>query len=88
MAEDTPALTPRMKHTLSRAAALARASGHDYVGTEHLILALIEDPGGIAGGVIHRLGCAAAIRDEVIRIIESDGYSSRSPDPTDSAPSG
>jgi len=82
MAEETPALTPRMKHTLSRAGALARVRGHDYLGTEHLILALIEDPGGIAGGVIHKLGCAAAIRDEVIQIIESDGYSSRSPVPS------
>ena len=61
MAEDTPALTPRMKHTLSRAAALARASGHDYVGTEHLILALIEDPGGIAGGYFALLAVTTSL---------------------------
>lgn len=84
----TKALTPRMKRTLSRAGELARARGHDYVGTEHLILALIEDPNGIAGGAMHRLDCAGAIRDEVTRIIESDGYSRRSPSPTDPTHSG
>jgi ATP-dependent Clp protease ATP-binding subunit ClpC len=79
MTEHTSTLTPRMKRTMRRAGELAKARGHAYLGTEHLILALIEDPNGIAGGVMHRLDCAAAIRDEVIRIIESDGYSRRSP---------
>ena len=67
-------LTSRMKHTLTHAGKLARSRGHDYLGTEHVLLALIDDPRGIAGGVIHRFGYADAIRDEVIRIIESDGY--------------
>ena len=75
MTELTPVLTPRMKHTLTRAGELARDRGHGYLGTEHMLLALLDDPRGIAGGMIHRLGYAAAIRDEVIRIIESDGYS-------------
>jgi ATPases with chaperone activity, ATP-binding subunit len=75
-----------MKRTMWRAGEVARARGHDYLGTEHLILALIEDPNGIAGGAMHRLDCAVAVRDEVIRIIESNGYSLRSPSPTDSAP--
>jgi ATP-dependent Clp protease ATP-binding subunit ClpC len=83
MTEDTPALTPRMKHTMSHAGELARARGHDYLGTEHLILALIEDSDGIAGLVMKRLGCAAAVRDEVIRIIESDSYSRPLSRPTD-----
>jgi ATP-dependent Clp protease ATP-binding subunit ClpC len=84
MTEDTPPLTPRMKRTMRRASELAAARGHDYLGTEHLILALIDDPNGIAGGVMHRLACAGAVRDEVTRIIESDGYSGRSPGPSDS----
>jgi ATP-dependent Clp protease ATP-binding subunit ClpC len=88
MTEDIPELTPRMKHTMLRAGEMARARGHDYLGTEHLILALLDDPNGIAGGVMHRLECAAAVRDEVIRIIEGDGYSGRSPSPSDSTSSG
>jgi ATP-dependent Clp protease ATP-binding subunit ClpA len=88
MTEDTPALTPRMKRTLLRAGELARERGHDYLGTEHLILALIDDPNGIAGGAMHRLECAAAVREEVIRIIESDGYSSRLPSVSDATRAG
>jgi ATP-dependent Clp protease ATP-binding subunit ClpC len=82
MAEQPVPLTPRMKETLTRAGRLARARGHDYLGTEHVILALLDDPAGIAGGVIHRLGYAGAIRDEVIRIIESDGYASNAGPPS------
>lgn len=87
MTEPTPMFTPRMKRTMLRAAELARARGHDYLGTEHVILALIEDTRGIAGGVMHRLDCAGAIRDEVTRIMESDGDASP-PDPTDTAGAG
>lgn len=82
MAEQPITHTPRMKHTLARASELARARGHGYLGTEHVLLALLDDPAGIAGGVIHRLGYAAAIRDEVIRIIESDGYASSARPPS------
>jgi ATP-dependent Clp protease ATP-binding subunit ClpA len=71
-----------MKQTLTRAGRLARERGHAYLGTEHVILALLDDPAGIAGGVIHRLGYAAAIRDEVIRIIEIDGYASNAGPPS------
>ena len=85
MTDEGSTLTPRMKHTMRRAGELARGRGHSYVGTEHVILALIEDPNGIAGGVMHRLACAAAVRDEVIRILESEGYSKRSPSPSDTA---
>jgi ATP-dependent Clp protease ATP-binding subunit ClpC len=77
MTDDTQ-LTPRMKRTMTRAAELARARGHDYLGTEHMILALIEDADGIAGLVMNELGYAAAIRAGVTRIMESVGYSSRS----------
>jgi ATP-dependent Clp protease ATP-binding subunit ClpC len=88
MTDNIPALTPRMDHTLNRAGQLARGRGHDYLGTEHMILALLEDPDGIAGGVMHRLGYASAIRDEVVRIMGSDGYAGRPRGPSDSAPSG
>ena len=78
MAEQPMTLTPRMKQTLRHANQLAQARGQGYVGTEHMLLALLDDPAGIAGLVIQRLGYASAIRDEVIRIIESDGYASSS----------
>jgi ATP-dependent Clp protease ATP-binding subunit ClpC len=82
MAEQPITLTPRMTRTLTRAGQLALARGHDYLGTEHMLLALLDDTAGIAGLVIHRLGYAAAIRGEVIRIIESDGYASKARPPS------
>lgn len=74
MNEPSPAFTPRLQRTMTRAAGLARARGHEYLGTEHVILALIDDPNGIAGRVLRQLGYADAVRAEVTRIIESDGY--------------
>lgn len=63
-----------MRATMARAVQIALARGHNYLGTEHMILALLDDPHGIAGGVIHRLGYAEAIHGEVVRILETEGY--------------
>jgi ATP-dependent Clp protease ATP-binding subunit ClpC len=34
----------------------ARALGHDYIGTEHILLGLLRDEEGLAGGVLRSLG--------------------------------
>lgn len=68
--------TPRVEQTLARAEEIAGELDHAYVGTEHLILALIDDANGIAGGTMHRLGVAEAIWAEVVRIMGSPGYGS------------
>jgi ATP-dependent Clp protease ATP-binding subunit ClpA len=86
MSELAQMYTERVKGTLRRAAELSRARGHGYLGTEHLILALIDDTDGIAGGVMERLGCARAVRDEVVRIMDSDGYFEGSTSETGSDP--
>lgn len=84
------ALTPRMQRTMERAAAIARENGQEVVGTEHVLLALLEDRSGIAGGTLHRTGCADVVRAEVVRIITSDGYKTptyrHSPDRSGDAP--
>jgi ATP-dependent Clp protease ATP-binding subunit ClpC len=67
-------LTPRMQATLRRATEIAEARSHNYVGTEHVLLALLDDPDGIAGGVLHRLQVAERARAEVERILSSAGY--------------
>jgi len=66
--------TPRVKHTLLRAAQLAQERGHSYLGTEHLLLALLDDEDGIAGAVLKRQGGAASIRQELEEIMASPGY--------------
>lgn len=48
----------------------ARALGHNYLGTEHLLLALVRDPATPAGRVLARLGLAAdPVRDATLRIV-------------------
>jgi ATP-dependent Clp protease ATP-binding subunit ClpA len=47
---------------LGPAAAEARALGHNYIGTEHLLIALLARPSGAAAVALRRLGVG---RDEV-----------------------
>ena len=74
MADPELPLTPRAKRTLLVAERIARDHGHAYIGTEHVMLAMLADPDGIGGGTIHRLGSAEAARAEIERVLESDGY--------------
>ena len=70
MPEPLP-LTPRVQNIMSGAQEIARRRGHNYVGTEHVIVAMIEDGGGIATSVMEQLGCAKAIRDMVNRLLDT-----------------
>ena len=47
--------TPRVKKVLHLAAKEARALNHTYVGTEHLLLGLLLEGGGIASRVLMNL---------------------------------
>jgi ATP-dependent Clp protease ATP-binding subunit ClpC len=77
MMDEVLPLTPRMQRTMERAAEISASNGHDFIGTEHVLLALIDDSDGVAGLVIHHLGMAKALRQEVQRIIDSVGYRSK-----------
>jgi Clp amino terminal domain, pathogenicity island component len=48
--------TPRARNALSDAELVAREWGHDYVGTEHLLLSLYRDPHGLAALVLVESG--------------------------------
>jgi hypothetical protein len=48
--------TPRAQSALRAAAEAARAFGHDYIGTEHLLFGLFEPAGGIAARILDELG--------------------------------
>ncbi|MGO9195672.1 MAG: Clp protease N-terminal domain-containing protein [Acidimicrobiales bacterium] len=54
--------TPRAVGVLSGAAVEALELGHNYVGTEHLLLGLFRDPEGLAAKALEQLGVD---RDEV-----------------------
>ena len=78
MGDDAPhiALTPRMQRTIRNAARIAEERGHDWLGTEHMLLALLDDPDGIAGSAIRRLGFEPALREAVEGVFGSLGYRS------------
>ena len=61
--------TPRSERVLSHAKRIAREHGHDYVGTEHLLLALLAEPDGIAGQVLARLGVAEEVAAQTEQIM-------------------
>ena len=41
-------MTPRTKHVLNLAQEAANSRGHNYIGTEHILLGLLSDGGGVA----------------------------------------
>jgi ATP-dependent Clp protease ATP-binding subunit ClpC len=51
-----PKLTPRAKRVLELAADEARRMRHNYIGTEHLLLALLREKDGVAANVLRKLG--------------------------------
>ena len=63
-------LTPRAKRVIELAVDEARRLNHSYVGTEHLLLGLLREEGGVAGGVLESLGVnLERARAETTRIL-------------------
>ncbi|MCK4547940.1 MAG: ATP-dependent Clp protease ATP-binding subunit [Candidatus Eisenbacteria sp.] len=62
--------TPRAKRVLELAVDEARLLGHNYVGTEHLLLGLIREGEGVAARVLTNLGLdRKKVREETLRIL-------------------
>ncbi|MCU0500439.1 MAG: ATP-dependent Clp protease ATP-binding subunit [Anaerolineae bacterium] len=51
-----PTLTPRTKHVIELAVEEARQLSHPFIGTEHLLLGLVQEGEGIATEVLRSLG--------------------------------
>ncbi len=65
-----PTLTPRTKRVIELAVEEARQMGHAYIGTEHLLLGLIQEQEGIAAEVLRGLGMSLdRIRTQTNRAI-------------------
>jgi Clp amino terminal domain, pathogenicity island component len=54
--EGEPPFTPRANHVLQGAVAEALELRHNYVGTEHILLAFFRDSAGVAANVLRQLG--------------------------------
>ena len=62
--------TPRAKRVLELAIEEARLLGHNYVGTEHLLLGLIREGEGVAAQVLTELGVdRKRVREEVLKLL-------------------
>ncbi len=62
--------TPKAKRVLELAIEEARQLGHNYVGTEHLLLGLIREGEGVAARVLQELGVdRKKVRDETLRLL-------------------
>ena len=63
--------TPRVKHVLGLAAKEAKALNHTYVGTEHLLLGLLQEGEGAAALVLKNLGIhTEETRQEILRELD------------------
>lgn len=62
--------TPRAKKVLELAVEEAQNMGHNYVGTEHLLLGLIREEEGVAARVLENIGVRLdVVREEVISLL-------------------
>jgi len=67
--------TQRARRVLSLAHQEAERMRHNYIGTEHLLLGLIREEGGVAGRVLRELGLEAERVQELIeRLVGSGQY--------------
>ena len=62
--------TPRAKKVLELSLEEARQLGHNYIGTEHLLLGLIREGEGVAARVLENLALdLSKVRTQVIRLL-------------------
>jgi ATP-dependent Clp protease ATP-binding subunit ClpC len=64
--------TERAQDAAQRAYECLQRYGHNQVDTEHLLLALLEQPEGVVGEIVENLGAdAAVIRDKIDGVLKS-----------------
>ncbi|MGB5963708.1 MAG: metalloregulator ArsR/SmtB family transcription factor [Coleofasciculaceae cyanobacterium] len=60
-------LTPRAKQVLEYSLEESQQFGHDYIGTEHLLLGIIREPEGLGAKVLQNLGVDLASLEQRLR---------------------
>ena len=79
--------TSRAKKVLELSLREAQQLGHDYIGTEHLLLGLVREGHGAAAQVLAKLGADLdRVRQQVIQVL--DGYQGPEPASAGAAPGG
>ena len=63
--------TPKAKKVLEYAVEEARLMGHNYIGTEHLLLGLLKEKEGIAAKVLNNLGIRLVeTREKILNLLQ------------------
>ena len=76
--------TPRAKKVLELSLRESLQLGHNYIGTEHILLGLIREGDGVAAQVLVKLGADPnRVRQQVIQLLH--GYQGKEPGPARSA---
>ncbi len=80
--------TPRAKKVLELSLREALQLGHNYIGTEHILLGLIREGEGVAAQVLQKLGADLnRVRQQVIQLLQ--GYTGKGEgQPGEQAPQG
>ena len=77
--------TPRAKKVLELSLREALQLGHNYIGTEHILLGLIREGEGVAAQVLHKLGADLnRVRQQVIQLLS--GYQGKEQQTAGTAP--
>lgn len=76
MADKMERFTQRARRVLSLAHEEAERLHHNYIGTEHLLLGLIREEGGVAGRVLRELGLEPARVKEMVERLTGVGRDS------------
>ncbi len=72
----SPPFTPRAKKVLELSLREALQLGHNYIGTEHMLLGLVREGEGVAAQVLVSLGAdLSRVRQQVIQLLS--GYSAK-----------
>jgi ATP-dependent Clp protease ATP-binding subunit ClpC len=66
-------LTQRARRVLSLAHQEAERMRHSYIGTEHLLLGLIREEGGVAGRVLRELGLETSRVQDIVERLTGTG---------------
>ncbi|HOH89204.1 MAG TPA: ATP-dependent Clp protease ATP-binding subunit, partial [Bacillota bacterium] len=70
--------TPRTKTILELSVEEARSLGQNYIGTEHLLLALIREGEGVAAQILMAMGLNFdSLRQEIVGLMDSEGAKSK-----------
>ncbi|MFC2011673.1 ATP-dependent Clp protease ATP-binding subunit [Chloroflexota bacterium] len=80
-------LTPRAKRVIELAIDEARHLGHNYIGTEHILLGLLHEGEGVAAGVLDSFGITLEqARTETGNVLSQSGPRARHARPTSRTP--